>query len=201
MKKTPRDSGVKWVQKNNCSRRCHTRISSPLQAPPTRYRKVRRDRPYEKMYWALPPHERHRVNKKMIWAVERLSDADGRAPPGTKSFLEEWARQLNIDLEQVGFEKASRRFRQAVSDRRRRTDSFYSRDLPQDLPEPTTRTIARIPTSSNFQHIKAPKPPESPYQPEGDEDLLAIPSFLDRKAEVAPNDPIRLCKRTKPKAA
>ena len=117
MKKTPRESGVKWVQKNNCPSRSNTRFSSPPQAPPTRHRKVRRDRPYKKMFWALPPHERHRVNEKVIWAVIQLTNDDGDAPPDARSFLEERARQLIIGLEEFGFTKASRQFRQAITNK------------------------------------------------------------------------------------
>ncbi len=39
------------------------------------------------------------------------------------------------------------------------------------------------------------------YEPEDGEDLLAIPPFLDRKAEVSPNHPLRMCKKVKAKAA
>ncbi len=43
--------------------------------------------------------------------------------------------------------------------------------------------------------------PERAYESEDGEDLLAIPSFLDRKAEVAPDDPLRMCRRATAKAA
>ena len=45
------------------------------------------------------------------------------------------------------------------------------------------------------------KAPEQPYQPEGGGDLLATPSSLDRKAEVPLDDPIRMCRKSKAKAA
>ena len=43
--------------------------------------------------------------------------------------------------------------------------------------------------------------PERAYEPEGGEDLLAIPPSLDRKAEVLPDHPLRLCRKAKAKAA
>ena len=45
------------------------------------------------------------------------------------------------------------------------------------------------------------KAPEHPYQPEDGEDLLAISPFLDRKAEVPPDHPLRMCRKAKAKAA
>ena len=39
------------------------------------------------------------------------------------------------------------------------------------------------------------------FIPEGDEDLLVIPPFLDRKAEVSPDDPLRICRKVRAKAA
>jgi len=45
------------------------------------------------------------------------------------------------------------------------------------------------------------KAPEQPYQPEDGEDLLAIPPSLDRKAEVPPGQPLRMCRRANAKAA
>ena len=45
------------------------------------------------------------------------------------------------------------------------------------------------------------KAPECPYQPEDGEDLLAIPPSLDRKAEVPPGHPLRMCRKAKAKAA
>ena len=116
-KKTPRESGVKRVHKYYYSHPPNTRFSSPLQAPPSRHRKVRRDRPYEDMYSALSLKKRNRVNEKVIWAVIRLTNDDGEAPPDAWLFLKERARQLIIELEEFGFTKASRRFRQAVTDK------------------------------------------------------------------------------------
>ena len=43
--------------------------------------------------------------------------------------------------------------------------------------------------------------PERAYEPEGGEDLLEIPPFLDCKAEVPLHDPIRMCRKAKAKAA
>ena len=45
------------------------------------------------------------------------------------------------------------------------------------------------------------KAPEQPYQPEDGEDLLAIPTFLDRKAEVPLDHPLRRCREFREKAA
>ena len=42
---------------------------------------------------------------------------------------------------------------------------------------------------------------ERAYEPEDGEDLLAIPPSLDRKAEVPPNHPLRMCRKAKAKAA
>ena len=45
------------------------------------------------------------------------------------------------------------------------------------------------------------KAPEQPYQPEDGEDLLAIPPSMDRKAEMPPGHPLRMCRKAKAKAA
>ena len=39
------------------------------------------------------------------------------------------------------------------------------------------------------------------YEPEDGEDLLALPPSLDRKAEVPPGHPLRMCRKSKAKAA
>jgi hypothetical protein len=71
----------------------------------------------------LTPRDRRTVNEKVIWAVNELTDLDGRGPAGTKAIIADRARQLIIDTEKIGFTKASKRFRDAISGRRRASKS------------------------------------------------------------------------------
>ena len=71
----------------------------------------------------LAPRDRRIINEKIIWAVNELTDRDGRGPAGTKVYIADRARQLIIDTEKSGFTKASKRFRDAISGRRRACNS------------------------------------------------------------------------------
>ncbi len=70
---------------------------------------------YPNLYQTLSPKDRQRINEKVIWAVNKLTDLDGRnAPLGAKAFVEGRARQLIKDMGKIGWSKASKRFRVAI---------------------------------------------------------------------------------------
>ena len=175
--------------------------SRPRDISRDRFRKGKRPIPYGEMFWELPPRERQKVNDAIISAVERLNNAEGRAPPGTKTFLEARARQLIRDAKRDGFTKAAQRLRVAVKGWRKERAFFYD---PSDSPVGTPSAMAvrghrwaPLPSA-----VKAPRPPAEPYAPdEGDEDLLAIPPFLERKSEMPLDHPLRTCRKPCARAA
>lgn len=156
--------------------------------------------PYGEMFWKLPPKERQRINDTIISAVRQLNNARGCAPPGTKAFLEARARQLITDTKLVGFTKAAQRLRVAVKGWKRERAHFY-RPSDEPVPAPPAKAPAVAGWALTPSSLKAPRPPAKPYFSKGDEDLLAIPSALNRKAEVSLDHPLRRRKKAQAKAA
>ena len=168
--------------------------------------------PYREQYFKLPPRERPRINEKAILGVIQLSKEVTRedkfcfvAPSGARAFLEGRLRRLIEDTKNGPFTKAANRFRDAVRGFRAERPGFYlSSDIlmVKTIPPPSARFAH---PRSHLKHAPAiPRHlidatlPESAYEPEDGEDLLFIPEWLDRKAEVPLDHPLR--KRTKSKA-
>ncbi len=80
-------------------------------------RKLDRLGTYEDMRGMLPPMLREKVNERMIWAVNELSE-DGKSSRDTKVFLEDRAKRLIRDMTRLSFTIAARRFRQAITARK-----------------------------------------------------------------------------------
>lgn len=83
----------------------------------------RQNCPYLEALEKLRPRDQRKVNEKMIWAVNQLTNIDGRGPKGTKLFLTERGIQLIKDMEAIGFMRASQRFRHAVTKRKEKKKS------------------------------------------------------------------------------
>jgi len=81
-----------------------------------------RDLGYKELFGGLIPKDRRKVNEKMIWAVNVVTDLDGRSPIGAKAFLEGRGRQLIIEMKREGFKTASKRFRGAILQWKRARD-------------------------------------------------------------------------------
>jgi len=157
--------------------------------------------PYGEMFWKLPPKERQKVNDTIISAVERLNNAEGRAPAGTKTFLEARAQQLITDTKREGFTKAAQRLRVAVKGWRKERAHFYRpSDEAVTAPSAKAPPIARWTPTPSF--LKTPPAPAKPYVPDtGEVDLLFIPPSLDRKVEVPLDHPLRRRRKAHAKAA
>ena len=173
------------------------------------FSKDKHAKPYKEMYWKLPRIKRLRFNEKGIFAVLQLSkegDHKGNicaiTPPGTRAFLEDRLRQLIRETKHEGFTKAAQRFRVAVKRWREERPGFY---LTSDI-----LVMGKISAPiAKFVHprwkppaLKAPPAPAQCYVPDvGEVDLLFIPPFLDRKAEVPLNHPLRRRTKAHAKAA
>ena len=89
----------------------------------------------------------------------------------------------------------------SVTDKATQTNTWRRKHVPHSaikgwsIPEHRAG-LSRAPAGSFGVKV-----PDHPYQPEDGEDLLAIPSFLDRKAEMPPGHPLRMCRKAKAKAA
>ncbi len=81
---------------------------------------------YAELYATLPPTLREKVNEAVVSAVQRLTDTDGGGKAGTKIFIEARARQLILDIPPIGFGRASKRFRQAVFKKIKRSEKTLS---------------------------------------------------------------------------
>ncbi len=113
----------------------------------TKKRKSGKPQSYPEMYADLAPRDRHRVNEKVIWAVCQLTNLDGRGRIGTRDFIEDRAKQLIIEMKRIGFQRASKHFRDAVSHRKNTAGPVpetgkVSDPLPK-IPESDTRPRKR----------------------------------------------------------
>ena len=173
----------------------------PRDTPRVSFDSGKRRISYGEMFWKLPPKERQKINDTIISAVERLNDAEGRAPPGTKTFLEGRARQLITDTKREGFTKAAQRLRVAVKGWQRERAYFYR---PSDGPvaEPSAKTTSGRRWAPLSSALKTPPAPAEPYVPnDGEVDLLLIPPSLDRKAEIPLDHRLRRRRKARAKAA
>jgi hypothetical protein len=69
---------------------------------------------YRESFANLTPKDQRKINEKVIWAVNELTNLDGHGPVGTKAHIEARAKQLIIDWKREGWAKASKRFRVAI---------------------------------------------------------------------------------------
>lgn len=97
----------------------------PVAHPPrnraARRRKAAReaDMSYHQLFDKLAPKAQRLVNEKVIWAVNQLTDQDGQGPIGTKGLIGDRLKQLILDGQNTGFARASKRFREAITQKKR----------------------------------------------------------------------------------
>ena len=97
----------------------------PVAHPPrnraARRRKAAReaDMSYHQLFDKLAPKAQRLVNEKAIWAVNRLTDQNGQGLIGTKGLIADRLKQLILDGQKTSFARASKRFREAITQKKR----------------------------------------------------------------------------------
>ena len=74
---------------------------------------------YRELLAKLAPKDQRVLNEKTIWAVNELTDLDGLGPIGTKGFIADRLKQLLLDSKKLGFGRSSKRFREAITQKKR----------------------------------------------------------------------------------
>ena len=119
--------------------------------------------------------------------------------------FKEWIRQRQnrgtAGRRQVGFDVAVKKpqggeMKGAAARSRVFPVPSSSRVSPGPISAFSKKPLAAIP-----RHLIDATLLDHAYDPGDGEDLLAIPPFLDRKAEVLPDHPLRMCRKAKAKAA
>ena len=131
-----------------------------------------KDMSYIEAFGTLAPKDQRKINEKVIWAVNELTDLDGRGDVGTKTHIEARAKQLIIDWKREGWAKAYNRFRVATEAQKPKSEKkepVYS--LPNHMimesrhpslisPQETAERQKRMAHLASLKSIEFPPIPE-----------------------------------------
>ena len=79
-----------------------------------RQRQRQEEKGYKQLFSELAPRDQRTINEKVIGAVDELTNLDGHGAVGSKTLIENRAKNLILDTGKVGFTLASKRYRNAI---------------------------------------------------------------------------------------